>query len=196
MTFAQEATEPRTQYESFDLSTPEAAVTTFIDLFQSRDYAGAFLIFAPESQGAWQSAINLIAVERIIQVESREQVMDALGEIIGFDHTETEQGVTNSPYLFDTIMLYAEQTNAFLIDLRGEVEIVGTEDSTVLPRRNAEDTSDDESPLPAVDVIVATDQGEIRFRMVQVPSGRWRVYQVIVPGGDEEMLPWAVKVEE
>jgi hypothetical protein len=94
--------------------------------------------------------------------------MDALGEIIGFDHTETEQGVTNSPYLFDTIMLYAEQTNAFLIDLRGEVEIVGTEDSTVLPRGNAEDTSDYESPLPQ-DVIVATDQAKFasawcRFR--------------------------------
>jgi hypothetical protein len=30
------------------------------------------------------------------------------------------------------------------------------------------------------------------FRMVQSPSQRWRVYQVILPGGNEELVPWAI----
>ena len=195
---AQESAEPRTQYELLNLSTPEAAVTTFIDLFQSRDYAGAFLVFAPEAQDAFYRAINLLALERAVVVLSQEEIADAYRDLLGFDHTETEQSTSNAPYLFDAFMLYAEQNDAFLVDLRGEFEILGTEDSTVPARRIAEESDDDDdAPLPAVDVIVSTEQhGEVRFRMVQVPSGRWRIYQVIVPGGDEEWLPWAVKSDE
>jgi hypothetical protein len=196
LVYAQDAA-PRTQYESFDLSTPEAAVITFIDLFQNRDYAGLFLILAPEAQSDWYAAINRFRYEFIIYASASEGLIDAMGEVIGFDHTETEQHANNIPYLFDSVMLYAEEQDAFPIDLRGQVEILRTEESTVPAPSSAEDSDDDETPLPAIDVIVSTeDQGELRLRMVQVPSGRWRVYQVIVPGGDEQRLPWAVKASE
>jgi hypothetical protein len=197
LVYAQEDATPRTQYESFDLSTPEAAVTTFVDLFQNRDYAGLFVVLAPEAQSDWYAAINRFRYEFIIEASASEGLIDAMGEVIGFDHTETEQHPNNIPYLFDSVMLYAEEQDAFPIDLRGEVEILRTEESIVPAPSSAEDSDDDETPLPAIDVIVSTeDQGELRFRMVQVPSGRWRVYQVIVPGGDEQRLPWAIKASD
>jgi hypothetical protein len=45
-----------------------------------------------------------------------------------------------------------------------------------------------------MDVIAEVEgiQGVVIFRMVQAPSGNWRVYQVIVEDGDTEMVPWAV----
>lgn len=75
-----------------------------------------------------------------------------------------------------------EEAVAFYIDLSGEVTIVDTQ------------TSATEQEEDAIDVITSVEgiEGEVAFRMVQVPSGRWRVYQVIVAGGDEEMIPWTV----
>lgn len=190
----QETTSPRTQYESFDLSTPEAAVETFVDVFQHGDYAGLFLILSPEAQHQFQLAFNIFRYEWLIDSAVSASFTDALEDIVGFDHTEAEHSAANLAYLFDSIMLYAEENDAFLIDLRGEVEILRTEDSTIPAADRAGASGGDDGALPAVDVVASTErEGELRFRMVQVPSGRWRVYQVIVPGGDEERLPWAVR---
>jgi hypothetical protein len=84
-------------------------------------------------------------------------------------------------YLFDQIMLAAKKHSALLIDLSGEVTIISSELS--------ETTKED-----ALDIITNVEgiEGQVVFRMVQAPSGRWRVFQVIVPGGDEEMWPWGV----
>ena len=53
-------------------------------------------------------------------------------------------------------------------------------------------------PLPVVDVITSVEgiDGEVIFRTVPTPSGHWQVMQVIVPGGDEDLLPWSVVRED
>src|SRR5688572_12225049 len=63
---------PRTQYEAFDLSTPEAAAQTFIDTFQKRDYAGLYLIFAPQAQMAWGQIFTRFAFDRVIDPDAEE----------------------------------------------------------------------------------------------------------------------------
>ncbi len=188
-------TPPRTQYESFDLSTPEAAVRTFVDLFQRRDYAGAFLIFAPQTQSAWRRGISMFDFDALIQPDAGDELFDNIA--IGFNHTQVEHSVDVTNYLFDSIMLFAEERDAFLIDLRGDVEILRQEDTTIEAYDDPEDGDDDETPLPAVDVIASVEgiQGEVSFRMVPTPSGRWQILQVIVPGGDEEVMPWSVVSE-
>lgn len=176
----------RTQYESFDLSTPEAAVFTFVDRFQSRDYVGLFMIFAPQTQIAVDRSFVNFALDNLIQAETGlAEMVDAY--TVGFDHKETEHGPFANT-MFDEIMLYAEERDAFLIDLRGEVEILRSEESTI---------QDDDEEFTAVDVFASVEgiDSEVTFRMVQSPSGRWRVLQVITPGGDERFLPWAVSDE-
>ncbi|MBE2182233.1 MAG: hypothetical protein IAE89_02295 [Anaerolineae bacterium] len=190
---AQDA-QPRTQYESFDLNTPENAVTTFVDSFHQRDYAGLFLIFAPQTQRAFSSHFSQLKFDRLIHPAYTEALRDALE--FGFDHSETEHSPDLSPYLFDQIMLFAEAHEAFLIDLRGNIEILRREEIMIPRYRNAE-SNDDDDELPAVDVITSVEgiAEEVSFRMVQSPSGRWQVMQVIVPGGDEEVMPWSVSTE-
>ena len=48
------------------------------------------------------------------------------------------------------------------------------------------------------DVVTSVDgiDGPVVFRMRQSVGGRWRVLQVILPGGNEDMLPWAVPIDE
>lgn len=186
----------RTEYEALDLSTPEAAVTTFADAFQDGNYPRVFLVLAPEAQQGWYSGFSLFRPELLVDESMADQLFEATRDLFGFDHTETEHSPYNMPYLFDAVMQFAAENDAFVIDLRGDIDIVGTEESSVPSRENGEDR-DDDTPLPAVDVIVSTSElGELRFRTVQVPSGRWRVYQVIVPGGNENLLPWAIETAD
>jgi hypothetical protein len=193
---AQQA-EPRTQYEAFDLSTPEAAVQTFVDTFHKRDYAGLFLIFAPETQMAWRRALSVFRFEYLVDPSAVDAFMDAFA--VGFDHSDVEHSPDLSNYLFDQVMLFAEESDTFLIDLRGDVDILRSEETTIPARNDPEDVHDDDNPpLPAVNVITSVEgiDGEVTFRMVPTPSGRWQVLQVIVPGGDEEIMPWSVVPED
>jgi len=74
-------------------------------------------------------------------------------------------------------MMIANRNDAYLIDLSGNVT-PGNESSV----------GDDAEVVSVVEGI----EGEVRFRLTQSPSGRWRVHQVIVPGGDEDIIPWSV----
>ena len=57
------------------------------------------------------------------------------------------------------------------------------------PRRRA--ASDDRNTTDLTATVEGTE-GPVVFRMVQAPSGRWRVLQVIAPGGDTGFIPWSI----
>ena len=186
-------TAPRTQYDSFALDTPDVAVQTFVDTFHKRDYAGLFLIFAPQTQMAFTATFTRFNFEWIIAPEAVEALRDNLS--FGFNHTETEHSPQLAAYLFDDVMLFAESQDAFPIDLRGDVQILRSEPGTIPPFHTAESSEDeDDTPLPVVDVITSVEdiKDEVIFRMVPTPSGRWQVLQVIAAGGDEERMPWSI----
>ncbi|MBL8161788.1 MAG: hypothetical protein JNJ61_07360 [Anaerolineae bacterium] len=173
----------RTQYETFDLSTPEAAVTTFVDTFHARDYAGLFLIFHPLAQQNW---IRYAAVtfdysgwfnadgDTLQALVS--QVFDA------FDEGVAEHDVSLTTYRFDAAMILAEENNVLPVDLRGVVKQLNTE-----MLDNMEGTA-----AARITVEVEEIEGEVVFVLLQSPSGRWRVYQVLLPNGDETKYPWGV----
>lgn len=176
--------EPRTYYESLDLSSPESAIQTFVDAFSRDDFPTVWLILDGSAQFTWAQQIRLLEFGALIQTANWEVIkMDistfakGLGE---GEHSEADTG-----YVFDQFMLAARKHSAFLIDLTGPVEILSSEPYT---------TRQDD---PAIDVTVKVEmiEEEVVFRMVQAPSGRWRVYKVFVPGGEDELLPWGIPPE-
>ena len=170
----------RTYYETLDLSTPEIAVETFSDAFARDDFLTVYLVLSTRSQFIFMQRLRMLQYSFIIQHDSFDQIRDdvpVFAEGIGAGEHADEGW-----YVFDQIMLAAKRHDVLLIDLSGEVQI--------LDSRNAE--LDDYDPVVDVVCDVAGIQGEVVFRMIQAPSGNWRVYQVIVPGGDEDMVPWAV----
>jgi hypothetical protein len=177
----QDGSEGRTQYESFQLDTPTHAIQTFVDTFQSRDYAGLFLIFSPDTQQNWSRQINMLNFDQWAQPDKWEEV-EADIPFLNDDFDQLEQSVTVAPYLFDQVMLAAEQHDAFLIDLRGNIEV-------------AQIKIDPNATEVNVPAMVEGIEGEVIFRLVKSPSERWRVQQVIVPGGDEEAMPWSVPAQ-
>jgi hypothetical protein len=176
--------QPRTYYDSLDLSTPEIAVQTFNDAFARDDFMTVYLVFSTRSQFILMQRLRLLDYDFLIQPNSVERIRDDVtlfAEGIG-EGEHSDEGW----YIFDQIMLAAKRHGVLLIDLSGEVKIINSH------RTELEDYGE------VVDVISDVEgiQGEVIFRMIQAPSGNWRVYQVIVPGGDLEMVPWAVPRED
>ncbi|MBN1138560.1 MAG: hypothetical protein JXM73_18365 [Anaerolineae bacterium] len=170
----------RTYYETLDLGTPEAAVESFVDAFHRSDFMTVYLVLSPEAQRAWHEQIQRLRYQDLFQCEedSCRKMMEEAFPDGPFEGEHSPDGW----YLFDQLMVVAQAQKALLIDLSGEVKIVGRHDAETYQGKDAVD-------------LVATVEGigeQVTFRMVQAPSGRWRVFQVILSGGDEEMAPWAI----
>ena len=156
--------QPRTNYESLDLSTPEAAVMTFSEAFRRDDFLSVYLVLAPKTQFILQQRMNLLQFEYWFQPKYKEDVFeDVTAFSEGLGHGEH---IDSGWYLFDQVMLSAKENSALPIDLSGEVKIIDTMKSETTDGNDAVD-------------IIATVEGideEVVFRMVQAPSRRWGVY--------------------
>jgi len=171
---AQQVNEPRTHYDSLALETPEDAVMTFVDAFQRQDYPTVFLIFSPHAQTRFQRINATYNYDQAINEEVAAEIFELLPPLSEWEHV-------HDGYVFDLIMLTAEGRDGLLIDLRGDVEILRTEEASI-------------EGEPAVDVIVTVEDidGEVRFRMVQSATERWRVYHVAAPGSVDDNALWAM----
>jgi hypothetical protein len=173
----------RTYYESLDLSTVEKAVTTFTNAFNKNDFPTVWLVLAPKAQLLWYQRLLRMNIAAIVDSELWDTMIPEItvfSQGLGYgEHSDYDGG-----FLFDEVMLAANHHDAFLIDLHGDLHILSSKEST---------TADGEA---CVNVVASVGNLEsITFRMIQAPSGRWRVLQVIVPGGDEEQIPWSVPSE-
>lgn len=160
-------------YESLDLASPTAAVETFTDAFADKDFMTVWLAFDINAQNRVEHYSNLLQWPILLRTDAVPNHGSQIGSVLSFDNLET----TDRWYIFDQMMMIADEHDAYLVDLSGDVA-VGEESAA----------GDDVE----VSTVVEGIDGEVRFRMVQSPSGRWRVLQVIVPGGDEDLIPWSV----
>ena len=175
---------PRTFYESLDLSSPESAIQTFIDAFSRDDFPTVWLILDRSAQFVWLQRITVFEYDDLIQTDNWEEMkMDITTFAKGLN--EGERSEAHTSYTFDQFMLAARRHSAFRIDLTGSFEILSSEPSITI--------QDNQS----IDVVVRMEklEGEVIFRMVQAPSGRWRVYKVFVPGGEGVKSPWGIPHE-
>ena len=175
-----EANDARTYYESLNLETSEDAVQTFVQAFQRRDFMTVYLVLDAKAQ-------RLAQVENGQTFSWRHLIQEDIAEGLrhNLDYQEIINRQTDFWYFFDQIMLYAVEKDGLLIDLRGDLEILRSEDAQ---------TRDGE---PAVDVIANVDgvNGEVLFRMATDRDGHWRVYLVSAPGQGVDSWPSTVLIE-
>jgi hypothetical protein len=170
----------RTYYDSLALATPKEAVETFVAAYQRQDYMTVWLVLSDDAQLTWRKHMAMFNHHYLFQEDAVQDIYNKIPK-----PGEGENSLEGW-YIFDVLMLVGYEQKALLFDFTGKLTILETEDSV---------TYLDED---AVDVIteVGGIEGEVVFRMVQAPSGKWRVFQVILPGGDEDIAPWAVPLED
>ncbi len=167
-------TEARTFYESLDLSTPGTAAETFVEAFAADDFMTVWMTFDHFAQQEIRNAIQLLQYRRVV----RSDLIPDLGERLADQFSAAITETVDMWYIFDRLMLVADANDAFLIDL--------TRPRSLQPAET--------SPAVGADVIAELEgiEGEVTIRLSESPSGRWRVHQVIVPGGNEDQIPWSV----
>lgn len=171
----------RTYYDSLVLDTAEAAVHTFIAAYQKSDYQTVYLVLAPRAQRTWQENYALLNWPLLAHVKNHEEARVILEDTAIAQGKFEHSGETS--YEFDEIMLAAEKHGFLPVDLSGNFKLQGTEDTR------------DTVGYPATDVLMQSTHYDdvVVFRTVQAPSGKWRVYQVILPSGNVDSVPWAVQ---
>jgi len=166
----------RTYYESLDLASPRQAAATFADAFQRNDFMTVWLVLHADAQIPLQQALNMLQYGQLFDTVAFSEYRTALEteflDILSWDSRDAW-------YIFDRIMLFADRHDAFLIDLSGPVNVTGEGPSTGWGYTD-------------LTAEVEGIEGDVTFRMTETPSGRWQVFQVIVPGGEEQSIPWAV----
>ena len=159
----------RTYFEALDLSTPSAGAETFLNAFARNDFMTVWLAFHPVAQNNIQSALALLQYRVVIdsQAVAREVMVETARSF-----PPESVGIW---YLFDALMLAADENDAFIIDLSGPVQIT-------------EETVDgDEAELSAE---AAGIEGPVTLRMAKTPKGSWRVYDVAIGGEEEAAVVW------
>jgi hypothetical protein len=180
---AQGEEQPRTYYESLNLETPEDAVRTFADAFQHDDFVTVYLVLAPDAQFGMRIEFNQSGnYAHLIDVRDTLEFL----EDVNIDYRELFDIQTDYWYTFDRLMLAATQEDELLIDLHGDLTIIGTEDSETFEGDDAEDVTAE----------VEGVRGDVTFRMVRDPERRWRVFWVGAPRDGVDSWPWAMPTSD
>ena len=161
----------RTYYESLDLSSPLSAVEVFVEAYDSDDFMTVWLILDHWAQREWRDALNLLQYGELLRWN--EELHDDLTSM----YSDLVLESSDYWYVFDQVMLIADQHDSLLIDLEPiSLTLRGVEadgGATVI------------GEFQGID-------GEVTIDLNQTPSGDWRVHRVLVPGGDPDSVPWGV----
>ena len=167
--------EPRTFYESLDLSSPEATVETFVEAFTSDDFMTVWMTFDFSAQNEIRNTFNLLQYSALVDSDkipnAGTTITDPISDLIG-------RGNIDMWHIFDELMLVADKHDAFLIDI-GRLETASL-------------VGDIESGRASVVVVLAGSDDELIFKLTQGDSDRWFVHQVVTPGGYTTQIPWSV----
>lgn len=166
--------EPRTYFETLDLSTPETAARTFAHAFRENDFMTAYLILHPDAQTRLRQEWSQTFRWRHLIGERADQAL-----IAEFDFEDVIGTQSDPWYLFDYVMYYADQMDDLLFDIRGEPNFYHSQEMS----------SRDGSPVIDLGAVVTGLTGDIIFRMAQGGDGRWRVYRISVPEQGVESWP-------
>ncbi len=166
--------DPRTFYDSLDLSSPMATTETFVEAFGRDDFMTVWMSFGYFAQTDIKSAFNLLQYHQLVQVDKIPDpgitITDPISAAIG-------RGTVDMWWVFDQLMLVADEHDAFLVDLSNPVGLelgnTSADEATVIGEFEGMDDP--------VQIVLRKDQAD-----------RWLVYQVIVPNGNEEQRPWSV----
>ena len=159
----------RTYFEALDLSTPSAAAETFLDAFARDDFMTVWLVFHPKAQKLIE--INLDLLQDRVVIDSH-----TVAREVRMERSESFPPESiGTWYLFDALMLAADEYNAFTIDLSGPVRVT---DQTL---------DGDEAELSAE---AAGIEGTVTLQMERSVKGRWRVRGVTMGGEGEPPIVW------
>lgn len=165
-----------TLFEALDLSTPERAGSAFLGAWARRDYAVAHMILTPTAQRAWNG--RLAETFRVDLFSSHEDCV-VNHSIMAKDSQEWEETMNDSNQIFASLVSASALCGALPFSVKEPVNVqVGTHDDA----HAVVETKSGGSPA------------SMRLHLLRLPSGRWKIDQVDLPGADPAKKPWGFSI--
>lgn len=166
----------RTYYEAIDFSTPETAAQAFLAAWARRDYATANVILTQSAQSGWSMQTNTPIGLRTLLPREADAALKV--SIYGSDGQQWHEILLDQNLVFDNLMRSAELFDALPFTIGADAKIT---------------RSDVDGNAAAVTVDTAGQPPTLELKLVHIPSGRWKVDQVVLPDGDPALKPWGFK---
>lgn len=170
-------------FDRLDLSTPDAALRAFLTAYRDGDFVTAFWIFTPETQDEILRQVATFAVDRLARrpgsgrLAILSEMIPATAGMVQRDHS----------FLFANIMQVARRRGLQPLDLSGLPQDLSAANVPDLGRRTQ--TTDG---VTEIAVVLGAYRGPVVFRMTGPVAGRWRLRQVVPPGGDPTSIPFGL----
>lgn len=170
----------RTYYEAIDFSTPETAARAFLAAWARRDYPTVNVILSQSAQAGWVGQITRTFSLRTLLPRQADAVMQESVYGPG-GGSQWDELMTDPNLLFDNLMQTAERFDALPFTI-GAAAKIGTPavagDAATVPVKT--------EGRPAA----------IKLKLVRLPSGRWKLDQIVLPDADPTLKPWGFKVPQ
>lgn len=170
-------------YDRLDLSTPEAALRAFLTAYRAGDYVTAFWIFAPGTQDEVFRHAAQMNMGRLARLPAQGR-MAIMTEMLP-PTAEVDQ--RDYSFLFANVMQVAKRRGLMPLDVAGLPEDLSAANVPGLGQKT--ETTDG---ITEIAVALRAYGAPVVFRLAPGRNGRWRLRQIVPPGGDPASLPFGL----
>lgn len=161
-----------TLFEALDLTTPERAGSAFLGAWARGDYAVAHMILTPTAQRAWNG--RFAETYRIDLFSIHEECV-VNHSVMAKDSQEWEETMNDPNQIFASLVSASAFCGALPFSVKEPVSVqVGTHDDT----------------QAVVEGATGGSPATMRLHLLHLPSGRWKIDQIDLPGADPTKKPW------
>jgi hypothetical protein len=170
-------------YDRLDLSTPDAALRAFLSAYRDGDYVTAFWIFTADTQDEVFRHAAQMNMDRLARLPAQGR-MAIMTEMIP-PTAEVDQ--RDYSFLFANIMQVAKRRGLMPLDIAGLPGDLSPANVPSLGRRT--ETTDG---VTEIAMTLRAYREPVVFRLQRARTGRWRLRQILTPGGDPASVPFGL----
>jgi len=173
-------------FDRLDLRSPEAALRQFLSAYRRGDYVTAYWIMTPASQQAFARHLARFEFNRIARLPASSAVLHAAEMMPAVSQMEQ----TDTSFYFAHAMAVAHRLGVMPLNLTGLPEDVSTTNVPRIGSRNQLADGKVEYAVP-----LRAYRAPVVFRFVSTQGGRWRLEQILPPGGTVDSLPFGLPTD-
>lgn len=170
-----------TSYEHLRLGDAESALREFLSAYAKGDFLVAYWILSPEAQAELQRQLAMLNTEAFFRGG-----IDG-GDLMRVFPAQAEMEQVDFGFLFADMMRFGIARGIEPVDVAGLPADLSKTNVPDIGKRS-------ERTDGQVDYAVALKSyaEPVVFRLKPSPGGRWRVHQILLPGGDGTAVPFSL----
>jgi hypothetical protein len=170
-------------YDRLQMSTPDAALRTFLSAYRDGDYVTAFWVFAADTQDEVLRHAAQLNLRRLARLPAE----GSMAIVVEMSPPPAELDQRDLSFMFAHVMQVARRRGMLPLDVAGLPQNLAPANVPNLGRLT--ETTDGTTEIA---VTLGAYREPVVFRFVRARTGRWRLRQIVPPGGDPTSVPFGL----